>query len=341
MKFNRKKFFDGVKDRIDPTLSQEQVDGLTFLLGQIESDPFWKFIPQISYMLATVYHETAGSFQPVEEGYYLGKGAKAFQKKLRYYPYFGRGYVQITWKKNYEKAEKLLGGDFTNHPEIALQPLNAYKILTYGMHQGWFTGKKLDDFIKGKEKDYVNARKIVNGLDRAGLIAGYASNFEQILKDSATTAATHTSDELDKNSENTLKDGTATQPSPKADPTIEQNVAVVKEEPLGFWATLKVKIGAAFTGIGGATGLTTYGQQAQAFGLSSLFWERIFYIALIAFIGWIVIEVIRWGFTKWYKRKRTDALVLANSTPTNSVNVIRPEEIAKYQAQGWVVIQRA
>lgn len=188
--FDRKKFFDGFRKRIDPTIEQEQVEGLNFLLGQMESDPFWKHIPQIAYALATTYHETAGSFQPVEEGYYLGSATrvKRFQKTLRYYPYYGRGYVQLTWKKNYDKAGNILGLDLVNKPELALKPEGAYQTMTYGMHQGWFTGKKLDDYIKNGKKDYTNARKIINGLDKAGLIAGYARSFEQILNESATNS---------------------------------------------------------------------------------------------------------------------------------------------------------
>lgn len=215
MKFNRKKFFDGFREHIDATIEKEQVDGLEFLLGQIESDPFWKHIPQISYALATTYHETAGSMQPVEEAYYLEKQvSKAFmlkvQKGFRYYPYFGRGYPQTTWLTNYKRADRELKKqkpelvaqfeaetkqklDLINKPEQMKHPLIAYATMTLGMHQGWFTGKKLDDFIKGSKKDYTNARTIINGHDKAGLIAGYARAFEKILLDSAAITETPTS----------------------------------------------------------------------------------------------------------------------------------------------------
>jgi putative chitinase len=186
MPINRKQFFDGFRNRIDSTIEQEQVDGLEFLLGKMESDPFWVDPRQIAYCLATVFHETAGSFQPVEEGYYLGRGAKAFQKKLRYFPYFGRGYVQLTWKKNYQRADRAFGTNSVANPSLALDPIFAYKTLTYGMHQGWFTTKKLTDYINETECDYVNARRIVNGTDKAGMIAGYARSFEKILKNSVT-----------------------------------------------------------------------------------------------------------------------------------------------------------
>lgn len=198
LRFNRKKFFDGFREHIDSSIEQEQVDGLEFLLGQMETDRLWKDLRHIAYALATTGHETAWSFQPVEEGYYLPSAArvKAFQKSLRYYPYFGRGYVQLTWETrripNYSKASKALGVDFVTNPALVMVPENAYKILTLGMHQGWFTSKKLVDYISGSKCDYKNARKIINGLDKAALIAGYAVQFEKILKASATTPAVPT-----------------------------------------------------------------------------------------------------------------------------------------------------
>lgn len=182
MKFNRDKFFTGVKERLDSTLTQEQVDGYNSLLDGFESYPQWTDIRHIAYAFATTFHETAQSMQPVEECYYLGAKAKAAQKRLRYYPYFGRGYVQLTWKSNYERAGKALGVDLINHPELALDPGNAFAVMTHGMHEAWFTKYKLTSFINRTECDYLNARKIINGLDKAGLIEGYARSFEKILK---------------------------------------------------------------------------------------------------------------------------------------------------------------
>jgi lysozyme len=164
-----------------------------------------------------------------------------------------------------------------------------------------------------------------------------------LTPDSAANPATVTpQQDTDENTASPTNPQDNSQPSVTnaPDPSTEQNVAVVKEEKLGFWQTLKVKITAAFTGIGGATGLTSYAQQAQTFGLSSLFWERVFFIIIIGLVGWILIETVRWFFTVWQKRKRTNTLVAANATPNNSVTVIRPEEIDKYQSDGWVVVHR-
>lgn len=242
MKFDRKTFFDGVKERLDPTLNQVQVEGFEFLLGQFEAEPLWSDVRHTAYALATVWHETAYSMQPVEECYYLGSRAKvrAAQKKLRYFPHFGRGYVQLTWGKNYEKAGKKLGVDLVADPGLALDPVIAFKVMTFGMFEGWFTGVKLKNFIHGDKCDYVNARKIINGLDKAGVIAGYARSFEKILKSSAAVPAGGSPDPL------TEKADGESEPTPAADnaisaakpPTIIERADQIGDKVQAFQSTL-------------------------------------------------------------------------------------------------------
>lgn len=72
--------------------------------------------------------------------------------------------------------------DLVSNPDLALKPDIAYRIMLIGMNKGLFTGKKLSDYITDKNADYINARKIINGNDRAELIAGYATDFENLLK---------------------------------------------------------------------------------------------------------------------------------------------------------------
>ena len=76
----------------------------------------------------------------------------------------------------------LLGVDLVANPDLALEPAIAYRILATGMREGWFTGKKLADYLRqGRAPDYVGARRIINGQDRAALIAQYARQFERAL----------------------------------------------------------------------------------------------------------------------------------------------------------------
>jgi len=76
------------------------------------------------------------------------------------------------------------GVDLVKHPEKALEPEIAYKIMSHGMVHGSFTNKKLSDYIGGSLCDYFNCRRIINGTDKAKLIAEYAIFFESILKKS-------------------------------------------------------------------------------------------------------------------------------------------------------------
>lgn len=150
------------------------------------SSSVWK--RQVSYILATIYHETATTFKPIEE-YGKGKGKPYGQfldingSKYIGIPhlYYGRGFVQLTWLSNYVKAKKELGVDFVNKPELALDFNNAIKITNYGMVEGWFSGKNLDNYINETKTDYVGARYIINGTDKAQLIATYAVAFEKSI----------------------------------------------------------------------------------------------------------------------------------------------------------------
>lgn len=136
----------------------------------------------IAYSLATTFHETARRFTPLAE---FGKGAgKKYGKPdpETGQVFYGRGYVQLTHKANYQKMGWKLGFDFVNNPDKVMEPNIAAEILIRGMIDGDFTGKALVHYISGAKCDYVGARRIVNGLDRAQLIADYAEKFEAALR---------------------------------------------------------------------------------------------------------------------------------------------------------------
>ena len=147
------------------------------------------WLKQVSYILATIYHETAGTFLPIEE-YGKGQGKLYGQyfdiDRSKYsglnHLYYGRGFVQITWLSNYVRAKKEIGVDFVNQPELALDFDNALKITNFGMVDGWFTGKKLDSYINAQKVDFFNARQIINGTDKALQISMYADNFKDSIQ---------------------------------------------------------------------------------------------------------------------------------------------------------------
>jgi hypothetical protein len=152
-------------------------------------------VEEIQYIIATVEHETNETFKPVREAYWVHdkfirkygimKGAKLWIKwakshfitpvtKKAYFPYYGRGFAQITWKDNYAKLEKILNIPLVENPDLALDFDVSLKILIYGMKHGTFTGKKLSDYFNHNGSDFIGARKIINGRDKAEKIAKMA-----------------------------------------------------------------------------------------------------------------------------------------------------------------------
>ena len=132
---------------------------------------------QQAYALATTEHETGGTFEPVREGHHLGARADRHRRSLVYYPFYGRGFVQLTWLANYQKFSKLLGVDLVRNPDLAMDPERAAWIMAYGFKHGSFTGRKMEDYITPARCDFRNARRCINGLDRAEHIAGLARSW--------------------------------------------------------------------------------------------------------------------------------------------------------------------
>ena len=128
---------------------------------------------QIAYIIATAQWETNHTCQPVKEAYWLSEEWR--KKHLRYYPYYGRGYVQITWEANYKKFSEILKVDLVKEPDVALLPEYAVRILVIGMRDGLFTGLSLDDCTDSEGTvDYLKARRIINGTDKNEVIASMA-----------------------------------------------------------------------------------------------------------------------------------------------------------------------
>ena len=179
---DNEKFFDEIRSKIfSGRLTQNQVDGILFLVREFQKTPL--SIPEVAYCLATVYWETAQLMQPIEE---FGKGAgrKYGSKDSSGQTPYGRGYVQLTWKENYVRADNKLGlkGELIRDYSKALDKEISFQIMYRGMVEGWFTGKKLSDYFSSTKKDYLNARRIINGVDKAPTIASIATKFENALK---------------------------------------------------------------------------------------------------------------------------------------------------------------
>jgi putative chitinase len=186
--YDRAAYFDAVRDRLfEGALEQIHVDGQSVILAVWEyqgggtpmDDERW-----LAYMLATTYHETAKRMWPITE-----YGSESYLQGKEYWPYIGRGFVQLTWQDNYEKASKILSlydeRDLVDHPELALDSLIATRVLFRGMAEGWFTGRKLGQYFNDTKDDPLNARQIINGNDDDELIAGYHRDFLDALRMSA------------------------------------------------------------------------------------------------------------------------------------------------------------
>lgn len=167
-------------------LSKVQVESLNYLVQRCEH--FKLTYPEAAYVLATAYHETGyvqngimnRDMLPVKE-----RGSVKYLRSKKYYPYIGYGYVQLTWEDNFRRVGKLIGVDLIKNPEKALEKDIASEILIKGMVFGWFTGvgfHRKCPVYRYNLASYIRARKIVNGTDKAQVIAEYAIQFEKALR---------------------------------------------------------------------------------------------------------------------------------------------------------------
>lgn len=197
MRFDRTAFFNGYRS-LYGALRQTQVDGLQALLMGIEQDADVTDVRWAAYMLATIKHECDDTWQPVIEkgpASYFDQYNVGTDKGMRLgntqpgdgFRFRGRGYVQITGRANYLKLGQALnlGNGLIDNPDKALEPQTAYRIMSYGMRKGAFTGRKLTDYISDAGCDYFNARRIINALDQADRIQGFAQDLEGALRRSA------------------------------------------------------------------------------------------------------------------------------------------------------------
>lgn len=195
--FDRKEFFDVCRRGVmGPTLDGQEVAGSEAILDAMAGTP----LAYTAYALATAWHETAHTMQPIREMggpaylrrmYDVEGNRPALARKMGNTTpgdgirYCGRGYVQLTWKTNYARAATKLGAPLVQQPDLALRPDLAAKIMRQGMSEGWFTGRAFRHYLPAQglasKPQFVEARRIINGVDKASLIAGYALQFQTAL----------------------------------------------------------------------------------------------------------------------------------------------------------------
>lgn len=216
MGVNRTTFFAYARNApFGGRLTTTQVQGVEALLGACALygviDLRW-----IAYILATAFHETGGTMQPVREAFgksdadtiaRLDKAWAAGKLKQVSKPYwrdgwFGRGFVQITFLANYAKMGARLGLDLVKNPSLMLEIVPAAKACVVGMLEGVFTGEKLADYFNASVDNPVEARRIVNGKDKAKLIATHHKAF----LDALTAADTATPQPVDVKKEDAKPD---------------------------------------------------------------------------------------------------------------------------------------
>ena len=194
---NPQVFFAKLRSGImGPTLDDDEVTGTSAILEACAGLP----VSWTAYALATSFHETAHTMQPIKEfggeKYFTrrygieGQNPRLAQSLGNTLPgdgakYAGRGYVQLTGRSNYIKAGIKLNVDLVGGPDLALSKDIAALILRHGCREGWFTGKGFQHYLPASgpatAAQFQAARRIINGTDKAALIAQYASKFQDAL----------------------------------------------------------------------------------------------------------------------------------------------------------------
>lgn len=205
--FNHKVFFDEVRHSLfGGSLTQQQVDGMSFKLKQWEAHPYHPTdLRWLSYPLATSMHETASTMWPIEE-YGKGEGQSyGVPDPETGQTYYGRGDVQLTWRDNYKRAASKLGltgtpNDLEWHADKALDPKISADVMYMGMSEGWFRSdgspQTLSRYFSASVDDAYGAREIINGdkhkvpswsngVSIGSMIEGYHKKFLEALLESA------------------------------------------------------------------------------------------------------------------------------------------------------------
>lgn len=161
--------------------SQRQIDAINAIMNECNSQGV-RLKSQVAYILATPYHEAynwkdAGSRMTC----LVELGGDTYLRSKPYYPWYGRGFAHVTHKENYQKESKRMGIDLIKSPDLLFDYKIAANSLVWCMMNGGYTTAKLTTFVNSGKTDFPNARRVINGTDKAELIAGYAMEFLKCL----------------------------------------------------------------------------------------------------------------------------------------------------------------
>lgn len=182
---NMRLFFDKARQRpFERALTVEAVHDIETIARrwfQTETGT----IEQLAYILATAFWETA-RFKTMEE-YADGKAYEGRTDLGNTVPgdgprYKGRGFPMLTGRRNYTYWQQLTGRPLIAQPALATDAVLSARILIEGMMRGTFTGKKLPDYVNETIVDYRDARRVVNGTDKALEISNIAYSFLDAIK---------------------------------------------------------------------------------------------------------------------------------------------------------------
>jgi len=215
--FNREVFFNVVRGTLfHGSFTQQQVNGMDAILDAWEDSPRSDNLKHLAYPLATTAHETGFTMAPIEE-YGKGQGmAYGVSDPETGQTYYGRGYVQLTWRDNYARADEELNFSGSTslewHAERALDHYVAAEVMFQGMEEGWFRSddegrQTLDRYFSDTADNSYEAREIINGdkskvpswsggVSIGNLIKGYHIQFLAALEAAAAAVSAPEGEEI-------------------------------------------------------------------------------------------------------------------------------------------------
>ena len=144
---------------------------------------------RLAFILATARRESMSTWRPVREAPQCGEdetcrerviGTLLAARAARNHTavpvnyalpapngrrYYGRGYIQLTFQSNYERADRLLGTgtELRDDPDKVMELATAEVLLVRGMLLGWFGNHEpLSSYLGDGREDWIGARKNVN-----------------------------------------------------------------------------------------------------------------------------------------------------------------------------------